>query len=220
VNAPQRVSKSRRFFSDLIAKRHLQVKSVPGSPRMPSGFRGNLGWIGGPVKSAYGRVDGGKGQASRLPHYAGVVTENRSDGVVRRPIREGRRDQRLAWSGRRRKEAVERASSGRAGVTRWRPKGRFAASRPDEPYGPAKQRGSLRRGQTGTHAVLEAPDVIHPAPSQTRPSRGPVEFGDAASGRSTPSGFAACSEDSCKPDPPEVDGVAPPATRRELRGRG
>jgi hypothetical protein len=88
VNAPQRVSKSRRFFSDLIAARHLQARSVPGSPRRPSGLRGSLGWMGGPVKSVSGPVDGGKGQASRPPCYAAGVTE--AGPVARRPRAPGK----------------------------------------------------------------------------------------------------------------------------------
>ena len=73
MNAPEEASKSRRFFSDLIAKRLPHVKSIPGFPRMPLGLRGNLGWMRGPVKSAFGRVDGGNGRASRPRVMRGVT---------------------------------------------------------------------------------------------------------------------------------------------------
>jgi len=263
VNAlPSRASKSRRFFSDLIAARHLQVKSLPGPPRMPSGLRGNLGRMGRPVKSASACVDGGHGRASRSPRYArgvtksGPVVKRRQRGTGestghntresgRHPPRrvndaetplgsrltdptvllggrcvEGRREQHRAWSGRRRKEAVERASSGRAIGTRGIPKGVFAArGRPDEPYGPAKaaagagagdKRGRVRCWKHRPSFIPPLRRPAHPGalsslvmrrPDGPRRADWPPAMTERAVTRST-----------------EVDGVAPPATQREARG--
>ena len=77
-----------------------------------------------------------------------------------------------------------RASSGR-----WSVRGaeRFHVRRPDEPYGPAEQCG--RDVRCGTRR--EPRDAPRAAPAKPR---GPVEFADAASGRSTPTGVAACND--------------------------
>jgi hypothetical protein len=93
VNAPEEASKSRRFFSDLIAKCLPHMKFIPSSPRRPSGFRGNLGWMRGRLS----RITAASMEAMAErpdPELCGVCDAtrqqtNRSDGVERWPIREG-----------------------------------------------------------------------------------------------------------------------------------
>jgi hypothetical protein len=76
-------NKSRRFFSVLIAARHLHA----GPPQVPTGAPresgGGLGGMGGAVKSASAAADGGHGRTSRVRNRRNGT---KSGPVVRRPV--------------------------------------------------------------------------------------------------------------------------------------
>ena len=204
MNAPAMARSSRLFFSVLIAERLLHQGLPPGCPaRIP---RAATGGGGGAVKSASAAADGAHGKTPATP-FGGSGADKRPSGARGRAGdgetagATGHQEQSGAPGCLRRPApgltpSVERADAERrlflrASSGRWsvsRDSKEPAARRPDEPYGPADQRGrDVRRGPGAT-----APrDVPSAAPAT---NRGPVEFADAASGRSTPSGVAACNE--------------------------
>jgi hypothetical protein len=202
--------------------------------------RGGAGRTVKAVKSAYGRADGGHGRTPVSPATVrGAAGAKRPSGTTARPRGKPRDERRLGPLGSRTKSRRPGviALVTRPGVCRraWNgptPKGGSFTSISGRGAHQAGLEGADLHGRTNrtgsqnsagaTRGVTgggEEPPTGHR--SGARHTRGPVVFADAASGRSTPSGVAACNDrTSSWPRRDSCPGRSRPLERKTVRAIG
>jgi len=201
---------SRLFFSVLIAECLLRQRLTPPVAAHGKSARGDRGQAAGAIKSAFAPADGAHGKTPASLRGGGAVSgpvAHRAAGNGRPETPPGTRNTGgpgvIAFkpapgtdaergTGRRRKEADSTSII--------RPTERASRVRKKPRHDGRTNRTGLQTsaGATcGAEGGDSPPDAPSAAPAT---NRGPVEFADAASGRSTPSGVAACNErTSCGP---------------------